>query len=587
MPNPDDEKQAQERYAIIQPLLEYKADPARYSSLRLSNGHRVTSYTRMLTYIAEQHGTAERTLKRWIARFQQGSYAALADKRRSDAGMSRFFQQYPDAGVLAAYVYLEQRQSIRTAYKAILRERYLLHIPEAELPSYETVRAALAHITPALTTLARQGKTKYRELMAPYIQRGYEDVAANEIWISDHMIHDVEVMNDCFPEAPWGAPIRLRFTCLLDFRSRYVVGTSWAWEGSSRSIATALRHAVLSYGPPLSFYCDNGKDYLKVAKGALPGYLRDRLAPADWVRAEMDAIEHVGILARLHVSVTHCIVRHPQSKHVERFFGTLHRACDMRFPTYTGGTPDRRPDLTADAMAHHRKLIRHGLVEQSLHPRASQFIAMVQAWIEEYHNTPHSGRGMDGRTPAEVFAQERCPARPIPAAADLALLLFERERRMVSECAITLNKRRYVSCDQESSQILHDLNRRDVIVCYDPNDADYVAVLDEQGHYLCMAQAETLLTQSHGSYDAIAASMQERKHLEKQARQTLRGVTLAARQLGARSEVEVLAEKARMLPTSVDDHLTHRPQQAEANDAPAAPLTPAQAARLLMEGMRK
>ena len=281
----------------------------------------------------------------------------LQRKPRSDKGKSRFFDRYPDAAKLAAYVYLTQRQSFTCAYEAILRDRETLQIPEnEELPSL-TPRYALGSnaIPPVYQTLAREGRRAYRERMAPYVSRDHDSAAANEIWVSDHMIHDVEVQNDCFNDAPMGTPIRLRFTALLDWHSRYLVGWSWAWEGSSRSIATALRHAVLEHGPAAMLYCDNGKDYLKVAKGAMPGYLRSEIEPADWYADELRRIEDLGVIARLHMAVQHCIVRHPQSKHVERFFRTLHERFDKKFPTYTGGSPATRPDFTADAMAHHRR----------------------------------------------------------------------------------------------------------------------------------------------------------------------------------------------------------------------------------------
>src|ERR1019366_3980632 len=108
------------------------------------------------------------------------------------------------------------------------------------------------------------------------------------------------VQNDCFLDADRGEPIRLRFTAILDFRSRFVVGCSWAFDGSSRSITTALRRAVETHGPAESFYCDNGKDYLKVGRGALLAYLREsEEAPTSWYMHEMAAIKEMGVLARL------------------------------------------------------------------------------------------------------------------------------------------------------------------------------------------------------------------------------------------------------------------------------------------------
>ena len=171
--------------------------------------------------------------------------------------------------------------------------------------------------------------------------------AANEIWVSDHMIHDVEVQNDCFHDAPMGTPIRLRFTALHRFPlALFVVGCEL---GLGRLVALH-HHRAAPCGhaarPGRSALCDNGKDYLKVAKGALPAICaRAKWQPAEWYERELPQIEELGVLARLGMAVQHCIVRHPQSKHVERFFRTVHERFDKKFPTYTGGSPATRPDF--------------------------------------------------------------------------------------------------------------------------------------------------------------------------------------------------------------------------------------------------
>jgi putative transposase len=554
----EEERQARERLGILQPLIDRECS---------------------VEELAHHHSISVSTLWRWQRQYKKGGLPALADRARSDKGKSRFFENYKKAATLAAYIHLEQRQSATCAYEAIVRDREALEIPESELPSYETVRAWLRSIPPVYRTLAREGVRAYRERMAPYVSRNYDSAASNEIWVSDHMIHDVEVQNDCFLDAPVGTPIRLRFTALIDWHSRYVVGWSWAWEGSSRSITTALRHAVQQHGPAAMLYCDNGKDYLKVGKGAMPAYLRSEIEPADWYAQELHQVEELGVLGRLQMAVQHCIVRHPQSKHVERFFRTLHERFDKKFPTYTGGSPATRPDFTAEAMAQHRKLLRMGRADRSLHPRASVFMAMATAWIQEYHQQKHRGDAMQGRSPAEVFEQDLWQhSRPAPAPQDLALMLMERERRWVRECAVTLNKRRYIGCDEVGRAILHELNECEVLVAYDPLDPQSAAILDLNGRLVTFASAENFLPQSPAANEAIAESMAERRRLEKQTAQTILAIGDQARAEGAVTEVEHLARKARVLPMAVGDHITQRPMRVRPDDSAVAPLSPEDAA---------
>lgn len=588
LPDPETQQDAAERLEILRPILDFASDPARYKSLRLTDGTPVTSVSRMIVYQAQSQGVSDRNLKRWLKRWQQGGLPALANKQRSDKNTSRWFESHRNAAYLAAWLYLDCRQSFRAVHDAILQDRELLELAQDELPSYDTVCAWLGALPPYLKTYAREGRKAYQNRMSPYLGRDYR-VPSNSIWISDHMIHDVEVLNDCFPEAPYGAPIRLRFTCLLDYRSRYVVGTSWCWEGSSRSITTAMRRAVAQYGPCEHFYCDNGKDYLKVAKGATPGFLSDPEDIRGWHQSELTDIQERGIIARLGMKVTHCLPRHPQSKHVERFFRTLHERFDKRWQTYTAGAPHLRPDATSAAMEIHRKLMRHGRVHESHHPAASYFIALCMAWIAEYHQHPHSGEGMDGRTPAQVFGQERGEIqRPAPDPRELVLMLAEHTRRKVRECSIELNKRRYTYFDAGSRDALHELNECDVTIAYDPNDQECVAVLDEAGHFLCWAKSETFVDFNPADKETqrlIGESMADRRHLEKRTRTKIETIARAARAIGGRDPVEMLAERAQ-IPALVEQTLTHRVPKIKPDPEAAAPPSAADIAANFLEALK-
>lgn len=576
--NSADEQRALGRLAIIQPLLDFDEDPSRFTR----------SKSEVIRAICQEHSVGRATIFRWQEAFREGGLPALADRRRSDKGRSRYFEANPRAAWVAAYLHLECRQSCRAVHEELVRNAQLLEI--AEPPHYDTVRNWLAAVPPCLRAYALKGRRVYQERMAPYLSRGYVDVAPNQIWVSDHMIHDVEVMNDCFPEAEWGMPIRLRFTCLLDFRSRYVVGTSWCWEGSSRSISTAMRRALGRYAPCAHFYCDNGKDYLKVAKGAVPAWLTDPAEVRGWHERELARIERVGILARLGIRVTHCIAHHPQSKHVERFFRTLHEQFDRRWHQhYTAGAPHLRPDATAAAMMLHRRLLKRGQAQRSTHPPASAFIALACEWIEEYSNRPHTGRGMDGGvTPSEIYATRPAEA-PLAGFDSMALLLEDHTRRKVRECSVEIDRRRYTYFDDASRDTLHQLNDTSVVVAYDPNDPDAVAILDDAGHLLTWAKAETFLRMDPSDPETqqqIAQSMADRRHLAKQTRSALELITRTARSLGAKTPVESMVERTALVP-AVESLLTHRSPKPTPPAAEPAASTPADAARLLLKGLRK
>jgi putative transposase len=589
LPDPQAELQAQTRLAIIQPILEYRSGDPRFARLRLKDGTPVTSLSRMVAYTSEVSGQSERWLYKWLRAYKQGGRPALAGNQRRDSGTSRFFDNYPKAKWLAAYMYLECRQSCRAAHEALLRHADLVEVPAEELPTYETVRAWLRSMPPSLEIYARQGRKAYRERMSPYLTVDATSCYANQVWIGDHMIHDVEVMNDCFDNVEWGAPVRVRFSAMLDFRSRLFVGGSWCWEGSSRAIAACMRRGISRYGPPEHLYVDNGKDYRKISKGALPGYLVESpLAPNDWWQTELNAIEATGFLARLGIAVTHCLPHHPQSKKVERAFGTVHERFDKLWPTYTSGNPFTRPDSTTALMMQHRRLAKAGRATESHHPLASQLILACVAWIEEYNATPQNGQGMDGGTPRQVFEANLNPRqKPAPELPTLAMLMAERESRLVRECAVTLRKRRYVPIDQHGWALMHERNERSILVAYDTAYLDNVAALDAEGNFLAWLEVEQLnrfAPSDPATQDRIADSMATRRHLEKGTRETIAAISRGARQLGIVTPLEAMASRLKLPAGETGaDIITQRKAAPKAAKTTQKPMTPAAVARMLLE----
>lgn len=564
----DDYKQIDERLKALNPLIQYLNPTSRQPLLiQGPNGQPLRNSEEIVKYIAAAISKSRATIWRWYKRFAELGPQGLLDEVRDDKGQSRFFVTHPTAATYVQDKFLNERLSVRATYEAFCRDF-------AGSPcTYETLRTYLNALPAPIRTLAREGRRAYTDRMAPYIKRAYTDVFSNEIWVSDHVILDIEAQNDVFDDAERGAPIRIRLTDLLDFRSRYIVGVSFSWEGSSRSIANALLHASETYGPCDVLYCDNGKDYKKVGKGALPAHLRKLPDEAEqWQQQELEQLDKRGVLAYIGASVTYCIPFHPQSKHVERWHRTLHEHFCKLFPTYTGGRPDRRPDSTTARMGLHRKLLRMGTPELSDHPLASKVIQLCLQWIAEYNHRPHSGQGMNDRSPAEVFAAYRNPnQRPPMDRRELFLLLADKQKRTVQECSVRFKgkeQRRYVGCDEAAVGLLHSFNDREVLVARIAPDNNEAAILDLDGHFLCWACLEQLLSQSPEANEAVAESMKQRRRLERGVRDELSAIARENRQIGARSEVEHLEEHALAVAVGgVRDWVTQRNPNLKRNSA--------------------
>ena len=594
--DPEAQKQAAERNAIIQPILDFAADPRPFLHFQLTDGRQVNSQERAIELVlAEHHDLSRSTLMRWLRRYRTGGFAALTDRTRADKGQSRWFARNRKAALLAAYLYLGDvdergnlrgsRQSVAFIHEQLRLQAASLGLELDDLPTYETVRVFLSQeISPAMKTLAREGRRAYRERMSPYLTRCYTDVYANQVWIGDHAIHDREVANDLFDDQPMGAPVRIRLSAMEDYRSRKIVGASWAWEGSSRAIAATMMRGILEFGPPELIYVDNGKDYKKIAKGARRGF-----EPA--TEAEIQPMERTGFLARAGIAVTHCIPRHPQSKAVERWFRTLHARYDSLGATYTSGSPFTRPEFTEAAMMRHRRLLKAGRVAESDYPLASTFILGCLSWIEEYNNTPHSGEGMDGQTPNEVFAANRNPdQKPIPEFTALALLMSEYERRQVRECAITLRNHRYTprAEDRAAWAAMHEFNQREVLVAFDPNDLEFAVACELDGRAFAWLEAEAKLRFAPGDAETqrqIGESMEIRRGLEKATRLTVATIAGEARAHGARNGEEMLFSRLQ-LPQTAGSVITQRRPRLRADKGAVAPRTATEIAADILEDLK-
>lgn len=552
--DPKQDAEARQRYEDIRPILLYSQDPARYQSLRLADGSPVRSKTHLVQYVAEAKNLSVSTIKLWLKLYREGGLAALAPKPRHDAGRSRWANANDlnaELAELAAYAHLREDLSIHMAWEIVESRARQLGLP---VPSYETIRRILKGLNPAAVTLSKKGRRTYDEVFAPYIRRGYTDIAAGEILVSDHMIHDVLVQNDLFDDRDRKL-IRLRFTGLEDMRSRRFTAYAWSQEGSSRSITTVLRHHCIDFGKFRVFYCDNGKDYQKTARGARGGAWNVNDIPP----------EAMGVLARLDVQVKFCIKFHPQSKLIERANNTIHQRFDRRWATYCGPSPDKRPDRCEKLMTRHNRLLADGRVDESEVPLASEFVRAARAWIEgEYNRLEKNVEGMEGLTPFDAWEQFRWSGAsdPIDPAALVPLLASRAARVIRRGGKIELGPRFYVAADPSSAIQLHDRVGQTAIVLYDESDDACIAAVDEAGRVFAYLKPDTLLRQSDDdeTQTAIAASMQARHHQFHRVRDQLKELDRRVLTTGYVPQSEQMLQIGR-LPIQIDDVVVHRPRK--------------------------
>src|SRR5579864_75541 len=537
--SPEEKKQAESRLAVISPMVDFQNRTNGHRPVfRSATGVEITTLGGVARHVASISGFSERQIWRWWVRYSEDGPGGLADRRRSDLNTSRFFSQHLEAGQFAQNKYLNERLSFKLVHEALLREwPRLRNSGDDRAPDYKTLRVYLKGLSPLVKAVAREGERRYNDDFAPFLIRKVEAVRPNQYWISDHMIHDVWVRNDgVFGELDDNEAFRPTLTCIQDMRSRRIVGTAWCVNPSSESISSALRFAMRLYGRPQTLYIDNGKDYKRVAgSGAqIPGVSPDCQ----------------GVLNRLGINSQHCIPYHPQSKQIESFFKTLHQRFDVLFKAagcYCGTSPASRPEECAAALREHKRLMREGKPENSPLPLASEFIQLAANWIDEFNFCfPHSGQGMNGRTPRDIYDAELPESNRAPVQAiDVAQLFWNREKRIVAEGGcVNLFNARYEPADPESYAALMLAVKTEVLVACDPLNVGEAIALTLDEKYLGALRDQELLVHGETSAAQIRHSMRARHAALRAAKQYVAAIGRQRALAGDVTEIESLGRRA-------------------------------------------
>lgn len=402
------------------------------------------------------------TLYAWQASYDTHGRAGLIDGRWRPAETK---QRHDDP------FYVELRRRFLHQHKLSVQVCYELARQKAiergwECPEPWTARRYLKSLPPQVVAKHR-GNRKERVAAEPFLKRDYSALASNEIWCADHHQFDVVVAHDGKLIRPW-------LTGFEDLRSRKIVGWRiYAHDPNADEILLAFRSACLSHGVPERVYLDNGKDFDSQALSGETKLARRRRRQTRGVELSVDEAQHVaGLFGTLGVAVTHAEPYNARAKPIERTFGTVCQRFSKLQRTYCGNSPDGRPE-------HLKARLAGGQA-----PPLDQFIAEFSEFIEvDYHQRPHFGDAMNGRTPAQVF--DAClVAKRTTTAAELELLLQKASRPVrIGRVGVRYNGRDYGMGEPE-------LIRRygqQVILRSDPADISQVTIWTIDGKFICRA----------------------------------------------------------------------------------------------------
>lgn len=360
--------------------------------------------------------------------------------------------------------------------------------------SYGTMRNYIKYdMTSVEKDKARMGAKEFKDTYSPYIIRGYDDIKAGQVWMSDG--HDLEMM--CYRgnkkkangERYYGSP---KLIVWIDVKSRLITGWTLSWTETTESIAIALKRGIEKYGVPEQLFTDNGKAYKsKILKGT----------------DELD-----GIYASLGLEVSHALPYNAQSKHIERWFVDFKETFTKSSITYKGGNiserPERMKSFAMDKIAK-GKILEQEELEAALEAFINYKNHSYYALRRETGRKAHRGRGMNNRTPLEVFNEENpVGERKMLSDEKLRLLFLYEEIRTIQQNGIE-----YLGNTYEHEN-LYFHQKEKVKIKFDPHDLRSIYVYLETGEFLC--KADKLQTAGWSNdIDSIKAKANRHKKIAK------------------------------------------------------------------------
>ena len=232
------------------------------------------------------------------------------------------------------------------------------------LPSYSSFYRLAMDVPEAVRILMREGDRAYYNKASVYTRRDYESIASNDWWVGDTYTCDTLTLG------PDGKTHRPYLTAWVDVRSGIFVGWYISFGGnSSQNSIYALRRGCLAHGMPnYNAYVDNGREYLTFDFGGRGHRAKKVLANGEAPFEPKTILDYMG------VEMKNAIVQNSRAKLVERSFRNVKEHIMRLFPTYTGGSPEEKPEAL-------KKALQRGAI-----PTDAEFVQKVDLLISGYLN---------------------------------------------------------------------------------------------------------------------------------------------------------------------------------------------------------
>lgn len=386
----------------------------------------------------------KRQLEYWCRCYMNGGLLALADNRGGQEGKTRITEDMWD--VFKKLYLRESRPSIMACYE-ITQE----HFAEQgiTIPSYSSFKIRVRKIPEIVVARYRHGKKYYEDKYLPYIPQDYSDTYSNQLWIGDHHLFDVLVVDE------EGNVFRPWLSAWEDLHSRMLVGyVVNRISPNSDIVLDSFARGCYTHGIPDEIKIDNGKDY-KTYDLFNSGFA-------------------LSICNTMNIGVTNALPFNAKAKPIERLFRTLEEKYCKFLDSYIGNSPHNRPE---DMRKLNKKLKNKAMPYKD-------FLKFVDNMIKTYNSSYHSAIKA---TPIDAYKSGFAKPMRYVADEDILNAFFMRTTKpiKVSRNGIRVPAIGYYYDDTRLAPYIG----KEVYARYNADDIRKIYVFDENNDLICSAKS--------------------------------------------------------------------------------------------------
>lgn len=180
------------------------------------------------------------TFKSWLSSYREHGYNGIKPRIRVDKGSSRKI----DGDFSQIIETLLQEMPITTytlLYSQLIAKGYIR-------PGDFTLQTLIKFLKDNNIAL------REREIIP---RKKFETEQINKLWICDFM-HSIKLSD--------GKKKKYTYLCaIIDDHTRVITGSNWSFEQNLSVLEQTFKEAILSYGKPQKFYCDNARVFTSEA----------------------------------------------------------------------------------------------------------------------------------------------------------------------------------------------------------------------------------------------------------------------------------------------------------------------------------